>query len=585
MILAVRIGDDAVQNDIYAIADNTRVSGANAGMSLYYDDRASLPRFNQIRHLVTVDDNPPGRAGANDHAVTPGRDVVLGVSYTDDVGNDAALMIGGSRFHGGRLRNPVTDNARDDLRLWGKSNGGFNMPGRGYGGMAIDRLLTYRERYGFRALFNSKMPDTRVETVLHSFDCGSRVEWFVDKSNIDATDNIVYDITKPVKMGPVSPPPGANTGTWDFDKYYPSVVFKDDVYHAWMGSYTASGVRTGCTYETSLDGITWTKPNLGQVTYEGGTDNNIILNGGYDHTVIWDGSQYVLQVGASDETGGTLDSNHAIYTSVDGVTDWTLQKQLTTAYYAEHHGFGRRTDGRWISYYTRDHGDDLRKIGALMSDTADITGTWTDQGVLSGLTCFDDAVQIYNFSPSTHHGVMYGISCPFDDISERIHMSLFTSLADDGLTWTSQDGSWLPHGKYGEFDGGMADGKHMIDTGEELRIYYFGSVGTHIDPLTRDSRLCYASVPSGRLGVVKSADGSITTTAIQATSALKVNAVSSGGKLTVELLDASTDAVIAGFARADCDALDGDVRDLAVTWGGQQMPTDQAYKIKFYLTE
>ena len=68
--------------------------------------------------------------------------------------------------------------------------------------------------------------------------------------------------------------------------YVSSITFEDGVYRMWYGvtpddhaDGTATwGVDIGLflCYAESTDGVTWTKPNLGLVSYKGSTDNNIV---------------------------------------------------------------------------------------------------------------------------------------------------------------------------------------------------------------------------------------------------------------------------------------------------------------------
>ena len=58
-----------------------------------------------------------------------------------------------------------------------------------------------------------------------------------------------------------------------------------DVYKMWYHAMDTKLWHTGPTngsicYATSTDGITWTKPDLGLVTYQGSKKNNIVVGHG-----------------------------------------------------------------------------------------------------------------------------------------------------------------------------------------------------------------------------------------------------------------------------------------------------------------
>jgi len=584
VIIGLRAGLTENVNDIFSIIDTCNVSSSSIGSSIFYDDRNSLPRSNEIHHLVTTGGgtaNNPVDRGLPD-AVKAMKDCVTGVLFQDENGNDNAILSDFAQSYGGRNVTAISSNSTFDLTLMRRaSSNDFFFDGRIYFILIINRVLTQDERNDVVAFIKQKMPQTQSENTLFSFSAGSRTEWFVDKSNIESSVNVSFDVQspKPYVEGPVSEVNGLNSATWDFDKYYPTMVLKDGLFEVWQGCFDDVGAHSGITYSTSLDGRSWTKPDLNIVNYEGSTANNLV-NTGYDPTVIWDGTQYIVQLGVGPGNAGIEQGNCFIYTSPDGIS-LTQQMELNPSYYSEHHGLGLRDDGRLISYYTRDHSLDRRRIGTFISDTTNYAGTWTDNGVF--LFGFSDTDQIYNFNPTPIHGVFYAIACRFDDKTERIWMDLYTSPSSDGLTWTVQKGCWIGNTEFGSYDGGMVDGKNITDDGNELRAYYFASNKNHIQSLPRDSRLAYASLPSGRLGTVKGTLGEVTTTEFTPTEPLLINSISSGGAISVEILDPISDTVVSGFSKTDCDVLDGDHKALEVTWGGVGIPLGVSAKLKFYI--
>jgi hypothetical protein len=411
---------------------------------------------------------------------------------------------------------------------------------------------------------------------LYSFSAGSRTEHFVDQSNIAESSGVSFGVNRPTKYvsNPILEPAGANGATWDYDKYYVSALYEGGVYKVWYGNIDDNGAYAGSSYATSADGNAFAKPNLGAVTYDGNTNNNI-FNAGYDPTIIKDGASYIIQIGA--DANGDSNNQALIYSSPTGYDDLTLQKTITRGTYSEFHGLVKRGDGRWISYYTYGHGSNSRSIGAYLSDTTDIAGGWADQGTI--LSSGGSSAQFYYFSATLIAGVLYGFAGRYNSGTGEISVDLYTST--DGINWTLGKIVWVDNGP-DAYDAKMIFAKSLIDDGAEWRFYYGGSVGHHGQAAPRDSRLSYASLGAGRLGHVYGPGGTLVTTAFTPSADLTINAASSGGRLKVELLNPD-DTVIPGFAKADCDNLDGDSSTKVVTWGGASIPTDQSLKIKFYL--
>ncbi|MEM8649975.1 MAG: hypothetical protein AAGF54_05535, partial [Pseudomonadota bacterium] len=591
IIAGVSFGEDDAPNACHMLLDNTDASLAGTGTSVFYDDRASFRRRNHVHHLVSKGDpsgeNKAVKNAGFDNIIKAGTDGVIGVLHQSETQNDTAMMIDGYQIWSSANEAPISGDASDNLTLFKQSTSNeSHMKGRLYFLLVIDRILTEEERSKLVAYIEQKMPRSALKVSLHSYDVGSRTEWFLDQSDIDCSSGINFDTQRPTKSpaNPLCEPTGPNQATWDCDKYYPNIHLDNGTYKAWQGCWDNEGGFVGISYSTSSDGVNWAKPDIGLETFRGSRSNNL-LHDAYDPTVIWDGTRYVIMLGIDIGAGteGVTDGSGHIYSSRDGINDFVLEKSFDQDFFAEFHGLSRRSDGRWITYYTRDHGICARKIGAYLSDTDDPAGNWVDQGNLEGLAGYAEEDQFYNFTATMINGVLYGIAARFDDLSERHWMDIYTSPGGDGLNWTPQKGVWIPNGRYGEYDGGMANGKQLTHDGTELRAYYFGSVKDHIEALPRDARLCYATISSGRLAKLQGAGGTITTKAITANDELRINASSTGANLSIELLDPSDDSVLPGFAKADCDNLDGDHKDKTVTWNGISIPTTRPVKIKFYL--
>jgi hypothetical protein len=126
------------------------------------------------------------------------------------------------------------------------------------------------------------VPDT-TSTVLH--DIGDRKQLFIDERFIEASRGVTLTMNPPVKFGPVILP----DRPWETLR----VGFCDAVME-YEGSYRlyyscmARGKGNFVCLATSDDGVTWEKPNLGAVEFEGSTQNNIVMAGQGETVVLID---------------------------------------------------------------------------------------------------------------------------------------------------------------------------------------------------------------------------------------------------------------------------------------------------------
>ena len=107
---------------------------------------------------------------------------------------------------------------------------------------------------------------------------GSDKQLFIDHRFIDSSGDITLVVNPPVKR------PGAvlrSDKPWDaFGLGWYSIVEDDGTYKMWYhasdGDQWAGGKERLC-YAVSPDGLSWDKPSLGLVEYEGSKDNNIVI--------------------------------------------------------------------------------------------------------------------------------------------------------------------------------------------------------------------------------------------------------------------------------------------------------------------
>ncbi len=110
----------------------------------------------------------------------------------------------------------------------------------------------------------------------NSIDLGFRRHLFIDDSLIDRAENVALRMNSPCRTGVAI----VRDRAWEHHLQHPvSVVDEGGRARMW---YQSSAMGTGNLeslgwfgYAESFDGITWTKPSLGLVEFNGTTDNNL----------------------------------------------------------------------------------------------------------------------------------------------------------------------------------------------------------------------------------------------------------------------------------------------------------------------
>ncbi len=455
----------------------------------------------------------------------------------------------------------------------------------------FDKVLTYADILSLKYV---SYPAPGSYPVLYNYDAGAQDDVFLDTTYEDSKSGIEAFVKKPVRYSgnPVFVT-GTNSDTWDYDKHYPCVLYIGGTYYMWYSAVPFAGVPPYLlAYATSTDGITWTKPNLGIVTYGGNTNNNLIIGLGACGINVYynpEGSadmRYMATL-ANNPDGGVgdweTDRTVTIYKSADGIT-WTSIKELEPAGspYLEAAGIIKRDDDKWIAYYIWYGLVDTRRVGAYLSDTTDPTGTWTDQGTVLNTMVSNDQ-KYSNFNVELIDGLYYAKVNNYNSVTGLIFVDLYVSR--DGLVWTKKMSQWLPLGASGAWDDSMLlCGNTFNKISNDWRLYYAGIPLDHSIPSPRDARIGYATIGYKRIGYL-TGSGTYVTTAFTPTDKLYLNADLRKGTLQVELLDASDDSVLAGYSKTDMDALTTeDTYSKEVTWGGNSIREDISLKIKFYFS-
>ena len=397
-------------------------------------------------------------------------------------------------------------------------------------------------------------------------------EPFVSQTYVLSSSGVTFAVNTPTKdAGNPLFTTGTETDAWDRDKSKPSVTKDDDGWHMVYGGIDTSGNWCVC-YASSVDGETWTKPNIGRVTYGGNTNNNIILGSETPQQHFYDApsGKWVLVV----------EPDIDIYTAdtVDGV--YTLVKTITPATYGEGKGVVRRADGRWVAYYVAGHGTQTRSVHAYLSDTTDLDGAYTFYGKV--LPSAAQTEQFYLLAPTRIGSMFYGAVSRYNKTTEQVHGDLFAST--DGLHFQLLDSEWLPRGASTTWDDEMVYPDRITEVGDDWHVYYGGAPANHAASLPRNSKIGRATIDRGRIGQVGSTGSVTTRDIVVATGAtMTVNANASGGTLKIEVQD-DTGAVVTGYAEADFDTISTDGYDHVPTWGGLPLPDNQTLRLKFVLS-
>ncbi len=293
-----------------------------------------------------------------------------------------------------------------------------------------------------------------------------------------------------ITKDPSNPTFDLSPDAWDINVLWPGVVRMSATdYRMWYSSLDVSGNSTGLAYATSTDGLTWTKPNLGIVTYAGNANNNLVL-----------GTDYFGVNVVRDEAGGRFlaiaDSvpssatNVLIFSSNDGIHSWTLIKTLSV-FPSPKEGFGlivRPNEGRWLAYYLKAGTSSPplgpRVQGVFLSDTTDPAGAWTDQGDVIGTGAIDGPVSItvqrYVVAPANGGGSFIGAVSNYNGSTGKTDQIQLWTSADGVNGWTQLSTTWIVSGAGGsDWDFGQVYPGTLLWTGTKWRLYYAGANQLH----------------------------------------------------------------------------------------------------------
>jgi hypothetical protein len=364
-------------------------------------------------------------------------------------------------------------------------------------------------------------------------------------------------------------------------------------YRMWYHSLNfslPSADRVNANYATSVDGITWTKPALGIISFSGSKANNMFIDPGNCPSVMhtpWDAGiqqPYKLMRGGPWSVFSGAYSLDALHWTEDSLAQcpaasdhctfaWDAHRQKYMGFpkvFAIVNGLSRRSTGVWSTSNFEDWPSGTNLI--LTPDSWD--DRWTSPGTGQG-------TQFYGMCGFAYESMYVGFLWVFRVTGQvsgaddgPILIEIVTS--HDGIHWRRQEGDRppiLPLGPSGAWDDGMVfTAIQPLVEGDTLRLYYGGLNSTHADEAAWHAAIGMATLRKDGFASLDAGaiTGTITTKRINGASGqLHVNcSVATDGSLKVEVLNGSG-VVVPGYSEADCDVIQGDHVDQVVTWGAQ----------------
>ncbi len=437
-------------------------------------------------------------------------------------------------------------------------------------------------------------------------DIGSRLEPLWDDFLIDSMDGVQQVLHEPALREVVL----AFDAPWEGNTSCYVTVFEDDglfrMYY--RGSHldleTRESSEQRVCYAVSVDGIHWTKPELGLFEFEGSTANNIIWEGYGVHN--FSPFKDANPDCPPDErykaiASGPDRARLLAFKSADAI-HWELMRDepiITEGRFDSHNvAFWDTYRERYVEFH-RDVADGAR---AIMTATTDDFLNWPDPVWLEYTEgtptehLYTNAITAYHRAPHIFIGFPKRF-LPRRDVG--VHHLPGVS---DGVFMTSRDGLLFHRWREALVRPGpdqtrWVNRNNMIAWGvlqtrsgdpnlpDELSIYstegyYVGPCELRRHTIRLDGFVSINAPATGGSFTTKAlvfeGDGSVSSNPEAAETKLILNyATSAAGSILCEIQDADGNP-IPGFTLADCDEIYGDNIERVVTWGGNAELKDLA---------
>ena len=437
-------------------------------------------------------------------------------------------------------------------------------------------------------------------------------------------DDFVIESSRNLKRVPHRPVPHPSnpimTGTEKWERWLigvngRAVIYDEDSkeFKMWYGAYSddpampyGQGYRV--CYAVSKDGVDWTRPDLGQVEWEGSRRNNILS---------W-GNNWMRRPNVIKDTRDPDPNRRYKMTYVDVIDG---KNAIVKAYSRD--GIRWTTDG--LPWFRHNHSSNLlgwdprvqqyvlfpRMAGAPTSvgrSTSSDFRTWSDPVKVLGPEAFEVTKAFKGnaafFYEDLYLGFLWVFDRPLINGTRTKTQVADTELvfSRDGLNWQRPfpDNFFLPRGKPGTWDREGVLAVAPVIYQDKIWIYYSGwnhpYGGAALKPvqegwIENGERIHHAiGLATLRLDGFVSLDagneeGIVTTKPLKLSQKnLMVNA-DVQGELRIEILDESG-KVIPGFSKKDCDPIRSDNVRHVVSWKGKSTLSslhDRALKLRFIL--
>lgn len=410
----------------------------------------------------------------------------------------------------------------------------------------------------------------------------------LDSRKIASTSNVKLVLGK-IKKHPANPLFGEEK-KWEqrFDNFYGSIVYDEDtgLYRLWWNPFIydpdegAEERENGVEYAFSKDGITWIKPELGLVEYEGSKNNNLInRDSGHGHGIFKDPHE----TDASKRYKMIARENGvSVAYSPDGMrwSDWieAFKAKADT----HNNAIWAPTLNKYVAISREFLGDKEKKTRRRVvarSESKDFFSNWSDvEIVMDGGTGF----QTYANAIFYHADVYIGLVAIFDTSDGPTDNKVWTELAwsPDTRQWhrLCEGSPFIPNSTVeGDPDWGTAYAclNPLFRDTDEVRIYYGGCDGKH--NRYRDGYLMLATIRKDRwAGYQASDEGTIETVPVKCEGPnLYICAdIKAGGSVRAEAMGT------AGLGLNDCKPIICAVSDGKMTWSGKDLKALEGSQIR-----
>ena len=404
-------------------------------------------------------------------------------------------------------------------------------------------------------------------------DIGSRRELFVDDFLIDQHRGTILKLhtPEPKDIALVCDAPWeGNTSA-----YYSLFAEGDRFRMIYRGAHFDENTKKAAhpefaCYAESKDGVTWVKPKLGIVEFQGSTENNIILAGAGTHnfTPFLDANP-ACQPDAKYKALAGDSKGLKAYKSADCV-NWSLMQDkpvITNGDFdSQNLAFWHPVQKRYIAYHRKGR-EGVRDI--MMSVSTNFL-SWNgsrflEYGDAPNEHLYTNAIQPYFRAPH----LLIGFPTRFQPKNEQVEPVFMTSR--DGLSFQRWSKELIPitapKDREGNRSNYMTNGLLQLP-GQHRELSVYATEAYYAGPGSRVRRFSIRTDGFVSANADSKTSEFITKPFTFSGSQLKVNfRTNSQGSMRIELQDDSGKPII-GYGLADCLPLVGDQIEHAVAWKG-----------------